>query len=286
MEFAEPPMTPFPLVCVFGTATNASQRLPADGVCDYTFYDGLYDTGPFDTLYSPQFKVAQDLERPAVLSTIEELWDRAIRHYGFLSIEQYDADGFRQIIGVLAKLHTFLQMQRRRMPKESYLVIGLFLENADIKGALDFMRQVYMPDLIIAHGHVGYDGRQFGEDCKMVFPTPFDSNGRYRESQLSALAMLQNMNYNLSSLAVSVALFARRYKPAHPDPETSPNVTGFLPGMQCESYNGEYLISLSQFCRDRTYVRNHLPIDSLRRQSNVFQEATEDHSLRQRVYIS
>ncbi|KAL3194083.1 hypothetical protein MRX96_016229 [Rhipicephalus microplus] len=48
-------MTPFPVVRVFGTATNESQPLPADGVCDYTFYDGLYDTGPFDTLYSPHF---------------------------------------------------------------------------------------------------------------------------------------------------------------------------------------------------------------------------------------
>ncbi|KAL3205179.1 hypothetical protein MRX96_040848 [Rhipicephalus microplus] len=52
---AQPPMTPFPVVRVFGTATNESQPLPADGVCDYTFYDGLYDTGPFDTLYSPHF---------------------------------------------------------------------------------------------------------------------------------------------------------------------------------------------------------------------------------------
>ncbi|KAL3225489.1 hypothetical protein MRX96_004612 [Rhipicephalus microplus] len=52
---AQPPMTPFPVVRVFGTATNESQPLPADGVCDYTFYDGLYDTGPFDTLCSPHF---------------------------------------------------------------------------------------------------------------------------------------------------------------------------------------------------------------------------------------
>ncbi|KAL3224329.1 hypothetical protein MRX96_049534 [Rhipicephalus microplus] len=52
---AQPPVTPFPVVRVFGTATNESQPLPADGVCDYTFYDGLYDTGPFDTLYSPHF---------------------------------------------------------------------------------------------------------------------------------------------------------------------------------------------------------------------------------------
>ncbi|KAL3177220.1 hypothetical protein MRX96_009910 [Rhipicephalus microplus] len=52
---AQPPVTPFPVVRVFGTATNESQPLPADGVCDYSFYDGLYDTGPFDTLYSPHF---------------------------------------------------------------------------------------------------------------------------------------------------------------------------------------------------------------------------------------
>ncbi|KAL3209713.1 hypothetical protein MRX96_037844, partial [Rhipicephalus microplus] len=52
---AQPPMTPFPVVRVFGTATNESQPLPADGVCDYTFYDGLYDTGQFDTIYSPHF---------------------------------------------------------------------------------------------------------------------------------------------------------------------------------------------------------------------------------------
>ncbi|KAL3198704.1 hypothetical protein MRX96_044326 [Rhipicephalus microplus] len=52
---AQPPVTPLPVVRVFGTATNESQPLPADGVCDYTFYDGLYDTGPFDTLYSPHF---------------------------------------------------------------------------------------------------------------------------------------------------------------------------------------------------------------------------------------
>ncbi|KAL3172892.1 hypothetical protein MRX96_012638 [Rhipicephalus microplus] len=52
---AQPPMTPFPVVRVFDTATNESQPLPADGVCDYTFYDGLYDTGPFDTPYSPHF---------------------------------------------------------------------------------------------------------------------------------------------------------------------------------------------------------------------------------------
>ncbi|KAL3218997.1 hypothetical protein MRX96_031212 [Rhipicephalus microplus] len=52
---AQPPMTPFPVVRVFETATKESQPLPADGVCDYTFYDGLYDTGPFDTLYSPHF---------------------------------------------------------------------------------------------------------------------------------------------------------------------------------------------------------------------------------------
>ncbi|KAL3188787.1 hypothetical protein MRX96_022285 [Rhipicephalus microplus] len=95
----------------------------------------------------------------------------------------------------------------------------------------------------------------------MVFPTPFDSLGRYRESQVSALAMLEKINYNLTSLAVSVALFARRYKPAYPDPETSLNVFGFLPGMQCASYRGEYLIPLSRFCRDRKFVRNHLPVD-------------------------
>ncbi|KAL3188786.1 hypothetical protein MRX96_022284 [Rhipicephalus microplus] len=162
-------MTPFPVICVFGTATNESQPLPADGVCDYTFYDGLYDTGPFDTLYSPHFsapvehvlshaslhsvteyglsfayrnvsQVARDLEMPAVLSTIEDLWDRAIRHYGFLSIEQYNADGFREIVGVLAKLHTMLQTQRSRVPGKFYFAIGLFLENNDIRGALDTMR--------------------------------------------------------------------------------------------------------------------------------------------------
>ncbi|XP_075726160.1 uncharacterized protein LOC142767804 [Rhipicephalus microplus] len=213
VSHGEPPMTPFPVVCVFGTATNESQPLPADGVCDYTFYDGLYDTGPFDTLYSPHFsapvehvlshaslhsiteyglsfayrnasQVARDLEMPAVLSTIENLWDRAIRHYGFLSIEQYNADRFREIVGVLAKLHTLLQTQRSRVPGKFYFAIGLFLENNDIRGALDTMRQVRMPDLIIARGHVVYDDRKFGEECKMVFPTPFDSLGRYRESQV------------------------------------------------------------------------------------------------------
>lgn len=283
-------MTRFPMVCVFGTATNESQPLPADGVCDFTFYDGLY-ADPLDTLESPSFRapvehvighaavhsatqyglsfdyrkkseVAQDLETPAGRSKIEELWARDIRHYGFLSVEhmgQNDSQMVHEVIHVLASLHTLLQMQRTQTEEASYLAIGLFLEHTDIKGVLDTMRQVYMPDLIIAHGHVGYDDRQFGTDCKMVYPTPFSSDGRYRESQLSAMAMLEDFNYNTSSLAVSVALFARRYKPAHPDPETSSDTTGFLPGMQCTSFKGRYLIPLSQFCTNRAYLRNHHP---------------------------
>ncbi|KAL3186865.1 hypothetical protein MRX96_004800 [Rhipicephalus microplus] len=100
---AQPLMTPFPVVCVFGTATNESQPLPADGVCDYTSYDGLYDTGPFDTLYSPHFsapvehvlshaslhsvteyglsfayrnasQVARDLEIPEFVNRLEPVW--------------------------------------------------------------------------------------------------------------------------------------------------------------------------------------------------------------------
>ncbi|KAH6942886.1 hypothetical protein HPB50_011419 [Hyalomma asiaticum] len=276
------PMTRFPVVCVFGTATNESQPLPADGVCDFTFYDGMYGAGPFDTLYSPRFsapvehvlshaslhtateyglsfayrkraQVAQDIAMPSGLSMIEELWDRRIRHYGFLSIENYDADAFRESI------RTMTQMQRHRDGKASYLAIGLFIERTEIKGALDTMRQIYTPDLIIAHGHVAYDDRKFGADCKMIFPTPFSADGRYRESQLSALAMLEDINYSTSALAVSVALFARRYKPAFPDPDTSSDVTGYSPGMQCTSYKGKHLISLTQFCTDRMYVRGHHP---------------------------
>ncbi|XP_070379686.1 uncharacterized protein [Dermacentor albipictus] len=285
---AQTPMTRFPMVCVFGTATNQSQPLPADGVCDFTFYDGLYVDG-LDTLQSPRFsapvehvlghaalhsatqyglsfdyrkksEVAQDLEIPVGRSKIEELWTRGICHYGFLSIEhagQNDDQDFRDIIHVLASLHALLQMQRSHAAEASYLAIGLFLEDTDIKGALDTMRQVYMPDLIIAHGHIGYDDRQFGTDCKMMYPTPFNSDGRYRESQLSAVAMLESINYDTTSLAVSVALFARRYKPAHPDPVTSSDATGFLPGMQCTSFRGKYLIPVSQFCTNRDYLRNH-----------------------------
>ncbi|XP_077491829.1 uncharacterized protein LOC144102424 [Amblyomma americanum] len=56
---SQPPMKQFPMVCIFGVATNESVVTPADGVCDFTFYDGLY-ANPEDTLTSPSFRTAVD----------------------------------------------------------------------------------------------------------------------------------------------------------------------------------------------------------------------------------
>ncbi|XP_077490817.1 uncharacterized protein LOC144101519 [Amblyomma americanum] len=283
---SQPPMKQFPMVCIFGVATNESVVTPADGVCDFTFYDGLY-ANPEDTLTSPSFRpavdhvvgnalnhsitqyglsfdfskrreVARHLVTAAGRSKVVDLWKRNLRHYGFLSINSigFNATEFREAIEVLASLHILLQMQRTSPQDASYLAVGFYAQDSDLREAMMIFRKVFTPDLIVAHGHIGFDDRVFETDCRMVLPTPFSAVGKYKSSQLSALAMLEGINHYTAALAVSVALFGRRYRPAHPDPEGSSEYGGFLPGKECTSYAGDYLVHYTYFCKERIFLRN------------------------------
>ncbi|KAH6943035.1 hypothetical protein HPB50_014126 [Hyalomma asiaticum] len=173
---AQPPMKRFPMICVFGAATNESQPLPDDGICDFTFYDGLY-AYPEDTLksltfraavehvlsharkhtitqyglsfaYENRYDVARDMETKTGRSKIKELWIRKIRHYGFISIHfmgHYDTTGFRAAIDLLAVLRTILQGKRTREEEASYLAIGFYVEPAyivDVLASIDSITAV------------------------------------------------------------------------------------------------------------------------------------------------
>ncbi|XP_077547774.1 uncharacterized protein LOC144160027 [Haemaphysalis longicornis] len=73
---------------------------------------------------------------------------------------------------------------------------------------------VYTPSFIVAHGHIGFDDRLYGEQCVIYPPTVLNGARLYEPSQLKALQMLKELAKTAAfALTVSVAMFGRKYRP-------------------------------------------------------------------------
>ncbi|KAL3217138.1 hypothetical protein MRX96_032572 [Rhipicephalus microplus] len=145
---AQPSMTPFPVVRVFGTATKESQPLPADGVCDYTFYDGLCDTGPFDTLYSPNFSapVEHVLSHASLHSVTEYGFSFAYRNASQVARDlEIPEDPYTRVACDIRKQLTAMKKEEKKRPRMATALSGgaekvvarRFGKSEDIRQPLD-----------------------------------------------------------------------------------------------------------------------------------------------------
>ncbi|KAH6933824.1 hypothetical protein HPB50_018308 [Hyalomma asiaticum] len=171
---------PQSLLCTFGNRTNYGTVFPADGVCDYVFYDSMYKNnhnplvGNWDyDVYSilskaqktdrkkTQFGLGFAFEHRAKLiqdlakTTLEVFWGHGVFHFGILDcpahgVKQADMDS---VFEALKALDNSVQVARDS-GNHSYVVLGA-VANTDAwnnyyKGKFS---STFRPDLFISLGH-------------------------------------------------------------------------------------------------------------------------------------
>ncbi|KAH6938211.1 hypothetical protein HPB50_007761 [Hyalomma asiaticum] len=198
----QPPIVPFPMICVYSDTLLPSTPLPKDGLCDYTFFDSFYKDGTNkidkDAVTSVSLATYLDVsvkstyaktqmgigfsqygasEAVRVINTDEgddfmlELWKgKKLRHYGVLDVDARTAN-VNDILRLLQALRYQQQLslaEVKSSPKPTaYIVVGCVI---GCNG--HSMCSQFPVDLLIARTHLDMrdDHR---EDCRITGPTVY-----------------------------------------------------------------------------------------------------------------
>ncbi|KAL3196969.1 hypothetical protein MRX96_053935 [Rhipicephalus microplus] len=229
---------PQSLLCTFGNKTNYGTTFPADGVCDYIFYDSMYknnknplvanwDYDVYSILSKAQktdkkktqfglgfaFEHRRRLVEDLVNSSLEVFWGHNVFHFGILDCpghktEQADMD---EVFVALQTLDAAVQMVRAS-GNTSYIVLGAVSHTDDWNEYFKSkFGSVFTPDLFISVSHQ-FHGDPERINCSATPPTIVKKpQGLYDAHDLydATRALGVHRFYSWRSAAVPLALDER-----------------------------------------------------------------------------
>ncbi|XP_075730067.1 uncharacterized protein LOC142771944 [Rhipicephalus microplus] len=280
------------LVCTVGTKLNRSLALPADGLCDFAFFDSLQRdgvnelAGPFEenfrrfaehaarhttTEYGAGFdyhafeEMDDILSDPATKGHLTSLWKQRIFHFGYLNTpySDFSHDKFTQLLEILKTVSSVMR-DKSTAERPSYtILVAAMHSDLWIKHATHVFRDTFEPDAVVLVGHLP-SRRSESESCEILPPTTLVHYGRHASSPSlgDAHETLRKLDSGgiRAALFVSLAMFGRWYKPRYQNPESKTrggSRRAFDYMQKCRHDSGDVLGSHVQVCRDSAYTIVH-----------------------------
>ncbi|XP_077494496.1 uncharacterized protein LOC144105223 [Amblyomma americanum] len=282
------------LICTMGDhLSTKSIELPPDGVCTIIFYDSLYKRGgstlsaPFEKNFQrflnatdahniTQFGIGFDygLRRntmvlasdPATKTQLESLWQRRIYHIGHVNTPAFNV-GVRDIADVIKSAWTIanLMLDKDINERPVYTAVAVPVINVKVAEFIVEQLRTALVDIVIglAH-HVGEDKNK--PNCLMMTPSYMDSpSPDYPFSLRLWHEVFQTIGDAQlpTTLAMSVGIPMRRYKPRNPDQcaqgDSDPSKNLIM--APCKTFQGPQLADALEVCQSRTPWEPHLSWD-------------------------
>ncbi|XP_065301972.2 uncharacterized protein [Dermacentor albipictus] len=299
------PPPPMPLICTVGDGLKPSMIFPEDGLCDYTFFDSLEKqrgatlAGPYTdalkrfldassksvrTQYGAGFdyvnsrRVKDLLSMRDTISHLDSLWNRGVSHYGVVNTQVYSfgSEKLDELLAILEALSQIMD-EKSRVVRPSYTILATpVMPGPWTEVVTDRFKRMYAPDIVVSLSHYFYEDRDLA-DCVMVPPTflksPPSRDYIYSmETAHESIRVLLSSGVN-ASMAVSVAMFGRWYKPLHPDPEVKDRPGNYSLFQSCDYIPETQLGFVSKVCRDPRY--RHTFYDHALHARVTYNKATE-----------
>nr|XP_050031705.2 uncharacterized protein LOC126527904 [Dermacentor andersoni] len=279
------PPPPMPLICTVGDGLKLSMIFPDDGLCDYTFFDSLEKqrgatlAGPYTdvlkrfldassksvkTQYGAGFdyvnsrRVKDLLSMQDTIPHLDSLWNRGVSHYGVVNTQVYSfsSEKLDELLSILEALSQIMD-EKSRVVRPSYTILATpVMPGPWTEMITDRFKRIYAPDIVVSLSHYSYEDRDLA-DCVMVPPTflkppPAHDYIYSMETAHESIRVLLSSGVN-ASMAVSVAMFGRWYKPLHPDPEVKDRPGNYSLFESCDYIPETQLGFVSKVCRDPRY---------------------------------
>ncbi|KAL1480053.1 hypothetical protein MTO96_051358 [Rhipicephalus appendiculatus] len=255
--------------------------LPKDGLCTLVFFDSLYagDGNGLDPTGLPanvmaflqwaknsvgqatQFGVSfaiddenveQEIKTKRFESGIDWITAQNIAHFGFLNayLSYASATHIFKALNVLKGLDDYLTLKNIRT-SNTVMALGVApVYPSEFDTYVELMKQVFMPDLFVAIGHISYsdDGRQ---DCVILPPSvyafPQSFTAPYGHTLLESVELLRHVDSipDHPALVLSLSLHGRIYVPMHPDDGNPDNIGTFTVFNKC---NNSDIVAPAEVC--------------------------------------
>ncbi|XP_077490078.1 uncharacterized protein LOC144100990 isoform X3 [Amblyomma americanum] len=189
-----------PLVCTMGSRTNSKTMFPEDGLCEYIFFDSVYkdrrNLMSDSTGWAPDLSTFVEVNRQysttafgvgfafekaehVVLNLkatnpppLKVFWDKEIYHFGIVdtpAVGLYQ-ENMNKAFECLKHLRQHAS-QKNQEGHMSYIVFAAsFPDDTWAAYYADQFKNVFQPDLFIAHGHY-LEGDNSRADCRVMPPT-------------------------------------------------------------------------------------------------------------------
>ncbi|XP_049513980.1 uncharacterized protein LOC119431742 [Dermacentor silvarum] len=284
------PPPPIPLICTVSDGLKLSMIFPEDGLCDYIFFDSLEKrrgatlAGPYTdplkrfldassksvkTQYGVGFDYANSrrvkdlLTMQDTISHLDSLWNWGVSHYGVVNTQVYSfgSDKLDELLSILEALSQIMD-EKSRVVRPSYTILATpVMPGPWTEVIIDRFKRMYVPDIVVSLSHYFYEDRDLA-DCVMVPPTflkspPARDYIYSMETSHESIRVLLSSGLN-TSMAVSVAMFGRWYKPLHPDPDVKDRPGNYSLYESCDYIPETQLgfVSKVSKCLHSTYVRS------------------------------
>ncbi|XP_075530086.1 uncharacterized protein LOC142563418 [Dermacentor variabilis] len=276
---------PMRFVCTVGPAFAAGIPLPKDGLCTLVFFDSVYaggssglgPTGLAGNVMAflewainsaggtTQFGVSlaiddQNLEHQVKTKRFESgiswILGQGIAHFGLLNAYlSYSSPAYINVaLKVLKTIDNYLNLRNVRT-SSTVMALGVApVYRREFSSYIELMKQVFMPDLFIAIGHISYsdDGRP---DCVIfppsvyTFPPYFTAPyGHTLEDSVELLRQVQSMPDH-PALGLSLSLHGRIYIVRNPEDQNPQNIGTFSVFNSC---NSSKIVAPTEICNSQS----------------------------------
>nr|XP_054925851.1 uncharacterized protein LOC126529576 [Dermacentor andersoni] len=285
------------VICTFGTKLNSATVFPPDGLCDCIFFDSLYKNGTnkLDGDSSPNFMyfkkkamehnetnfgvgldfesyvdVEEFLNSDHASPILQQLVRGGIHHYGVINtpVTPLWTTEVKKVLNMLKAFDSLMEQEETEdMPLYTAFTASMYTKTL-LNNFTTLFKTVFTPDFLILYGHFFAEDQSW-PDCQIVPPT-FDTppeSGGYIYSLKTAHSNakeLQRVDIPALTVAVSVAIFGRWYKPRHVNESGAAGEPGsYSLFSMCEpTGDDEQLGSVTQVCQlpmwsSRVYSREH-----------------------------
>ncbi|KAK8779593.1 hypothetical protein V5799_019066 [Amblyomma americanum] len=279
----EPRVPHSSLICTIGDhLSTKNNALPPDGVCTIIFYDSLYKPGgstlsePFEPNFQrfldatdahnlTQFGIGFDYrlrKNTAVIvndtvekSQLDSLWQRRIYHYGHVNTPAFGV-GLSDMADLINSARTVASLMRDKDINERPVYTAVVLPVLDAPIAEFIVKKLRnaVVDILIGLAHQAAEDKM-NPNCLMMPPSFMDSPSNdypfslrlwHETFQTIAEARLP------TTLALSVGIALRRYRPRYPDPyvEGDSEPRNYSIMHRCTSFEGPQLADVLEVCQN------------------------------------
>ncbi|XP_077490077.1 uncharacterized protein LOC144100990 isoform X2 [Amblyomma americanum] len=272
-----------PLVCTMGSRTNSKTMFPEDGLCEYIFFDSVYkdrrNLMSDSTGWAPDLSTFVEVNRQysttafgvgfafekaehVVLNLkatnpppLKVFWDKEIYHFGIVdtpAVGLYQ-ENMNKAFECLKHLRQHAS-QKNQEGHMSYIVFAAsFPDDTWAAYYADQFKNVFQPDLFIAHGHY-LEGDNSRADCRVMPPTaltaPQGGGSSYEHDMTTAVDSLPELDVPgivRTVFAISVTMKGRWSTPLPGQP------TDFL--SRCsQNLSAAPFGSLEEVCNDPNFA--------------------------------